>query len=88
VREARHLARSVDAGVRAARDRELDPLPDDLLDGRFELGLDCALARLGGPAGKPGPVVGDFEPRGTQTSSRKTISVESERRGPSFTIRV
>ncbi len=58
---------------------------------RLELALDRALAGLRGPAAEPGSVVGDLEPvagQARQTSSRKTISVESERRGPSLTIRV
>jgi hypothetical protein len=88
VLEARDLAERVDAGVCAAGDRELEPLP---AENAFERGLQLRLnrpaLRLGGPARKAGPVVRDLE-TSRQTSSRKTISVESERRWPSLTILV
>ena len=53
------------------------------------LGLDrfTPLPGLPGPPGELSAVVLEDEPGG-HTSSRKTISVESDRRGPSFRIRV
>ena len=47
----------------------------------------CAAPGCARPARESGPVVFEKEPGG-QTSSRKTISVASERRGPSFRILV
>ncbi len=87
--EARHLAERVNAGVGATGDGQLRVRAEDPLDRVLDLGLDRPLSGLRGPAGEPATVVGDVESGGgRQTSSRKTISVESERRGPSLTIRV
>jgi len=86
--EARDLGGGVDARVRAAGDGERRLRAQDAPQGGLELALDRAQAGLRGPATEPGSVVGDLQPVAGQTSSRKTISVESDRRGPSFTIRV
>jgi hypothetical protein len=75
------------AGVGAAGDRQLNRLTEDGLQGELDLGLDRAQTRLAGPAGEARPVVFEKEPGG-QTSSRKTISLASDRRGPSFKMRV
>jgi hypothetical protein len=58
-----------------------------LFEDGFDLALNGPQAGLRRPAGEVGPVVFEKEPAG-QTSSRKTISVASERRGPSFRILV
>ena len=60
---------------------------EDDAERTLDLLLNRPLTRLARPAGKTAPVVLDDELRG-QTSSSSTISVESERRGPSFRIRV
>jgi hypothetical protein len=86
--EARDLGPGVDARVGAAGDREPRRIAEEALEPGLDLTLDRPQARLGGPSGERAPVVGDLEAVGAQTSSRKTISVESERRGPSLTIRV
>jgi hypothetical protein len=78
----------MDARVGAPGDDEPDGLGQDPREGRLELALDRSQPRLRGPARERAAVVGDAETERAQTSSRKTISVESERRGPSFTIRV
>jgi len=78
--------------------------PEDQLQHALELSLHGALAGLGRPAREPRAVVLDGELRDTsalrvcprsarpraqlQTSSMKTISVESLLRGPSFRMRV
>ena len=74
-------------GVGATGDGQRNRTAEDRRERLLERALDAAQPRLGGPAGEPGPVVFEIEPGG-QTSSRKTISVESERRGPSFRMRV
>ena len=91
VLEARHLAPRVDAGVGSPRDGERHALLEYLLESGAQLTLDRSQPGLGRPAAEGAAVVGERQPYDQskpQTSSRKTISVESERRGPSLTIRV
>jgi hypothetical protein len=77
----------MDAGIRPPRDRQRHSPAKQFLEDRLELALDRAEGGLRSPAGVRGPVVFEKKPAG-QTSSRKTISVASERRGPSFRILV
>jgi hypothetical protein len=81
------LPARMDAGVGASCDGQLNRLLADRRKRTSQLALDRAQAGLRGPAREIGPVVFEKKPAG-QTSSRKTISVESDRRGPSFRIRV
>jgi hypothetical protein len=77
----------MDTRVSPTRNRQLDRLLADRGERTPQFALDRAQPRLRGPAREIGSVVFEEEPAG-QTSSRKTISVESDRRGPSFRIRV
>ncbi len=92
---ARHLAACVDARIRASGDRQRDRrITENDGERAFELLLDGPLAGLTRPAGKVRPAVLNCQARRqrrrpvAQTSSSSTISVESDRRGPSFRIRV
>jgi hypothetical protein len=82
-----HLRASVHARIGATCHRQRDRSLRDRGERALQLSLDRAQPRLRGPAREIGPVVFEEEPGG-QTSSRKTISLESERRGPSFRILV
>jgi len=78
----------VHAGIGSPGDNERNGLAaKQHAERAFDLTLDASPPRLGGPTGKPAPVVFENELY-AQTSSRSTISVASERRGPSFRIRV
>jgi hypothetical protein len=81
------LAEGVDAGVGAAGDGQPDVGAQQRGQRALELSLDRALPGLRRPPGEAGAVVLECELE-PQTSSRKTISVESLRRGPSLRIRV
>ena len=81
------LPAGMHARIGAPRNRERHSLLKQLLEDGFERALDRSQPGLGRPAGELGPVVFEKKPAG-QTSSRKTISVASERRGPSFRILV
>jgi hypothetical protein len=79
----------VNAGVRPAGDGQRDRrAPEDLPDPFLCDRLDGPEPGLPGPSGKTGPLIGNCDLEDGYTSSRKTISVESDRRGPSFTMRV
>src|SRR3954452_9713347 len=83
----RDLAACMHTRVRPSGDRQLSWLLAHSGQGALELALDGAQPRLRRPAGEVGPVVFEKYPAG-QTSSRKTISDASERRGPSLRMRV
>ena len=82
-----HLPQRVHAGVGPARNRHLDRCSEEGGQRPFDLLLNRPQARLIRPTRKSTAVVLQKEPSG-QTSSSSTISVESDRRGPSFRIRV
>ncbi len=89
--EARHLANGVHPGIRAPGDGDLHALAEQLLEGVGQDALDRAQPGLRRPAGEAGTVILERQSedwRGAQTSSMKTISDESERRGPSLRMRV
>jgi hypothetical protein len=75
------------ARIRPARDGERHSLLKQLFEDGLQRALNGPQTRLRRPAGELGSVVFEKKPAG-QTSSRKTISVLSERRGPSFRILV
>lgn len=56
------LPRGVDAGVRAAGDREVRGDAQERGQGLLEFAADGALAWLAGPAVEIGAVVGDVQP--------------------------
>ena len=98
-RVAGHLPPGVHARVGAPGDGQRHRVAaQDDAERALELALDRAQAGLARPAREAGPVVLDQQPCDRaelagdagrpQTSSSRTISVESERRGPSFRIRV
>jgi len=77
----------MNARVRAPGDGNLHALePQNQAEGAFNLCLDGPQARLTRPTGKTTALVLEDDAR-LQTSSSSTISVESDRRGPSFKIR-
>ena len=70
------------------RDRQRHTLqPQDHTESALDLRLNGAQSRLLRPPRKFAPVVFEDE-LCVQTSSSSTISVESDRRGPSFRIRL
>ena len=89
----RHLAQRVNPGVGPTGDCERYTVRTAKQNAERALNLpfDTPPPGLLRPAGEPAPVILEQEPRDrrrAQTSSSSTISVESERRGPSFRIRV
>jgi hypothetical protein len=81
------LPTRVDTRIRPPCDRQVRRFTAESRQGVLEAALNRPKPGLQRPAGEVGPVVFEKE-AGGQTSSRKTISVASERRGPSFRILV
>jgi hypothetical protein len=77
----------MDPGIRPPGNDNRHRTPQHHGKSLLNLPLNCPLPRLPGPPGEATAVVLDDE-SAPQTSSKKTISVESERLGPSFRIRV
>ena len=84
------LSRGVHPGIRPPGDSYEDSVgAQQDTDRAGDLLLHRPQPRLSRPARERAPVVLEQElGDGTQTSSSSTISVESDRRGPSFRIRV
>ena len=77
----------MDPRVGATSDGQVHPVPpQNQTEATFHLGLNCPQPRLLRPASKTTALILEDEFR-CQTSSSSTISVESDRRGPSFKIR-